>query len=251
MGVADVKCERQRKAMTIFHRDELVDFLGKVPERWEVLNRDDMSARESKLTLLVFYAGLTEYRFDFFYRLQDHPQGFAFEGQASGRKGFAKVGHAAFSEVYPYWVEAYELHESHWFENDYRPKLELVPRFEILYPVKWRLTELGTNTLIGTSDPLDEIEGYGVISNRKLIDRYSKPHSVRVENFNELADVLHQPVADPWGLHCKRCKDKRYTHQEIAEEWKVRHPESKETIAQLKKRSENYAAEQNRRAKNS
>ena len=237
--------------MTIPQRDELVDVLGKVPERWEVLNRDNMTVRESKLTLLVFYAGLTEYRFEFFYRLQDHPQGFAFEGQASGRKGFAKVGFAAFSEAYPFWVEAYELHESRWFENDYLPKLELVPRFEILYPVKWRLSELGTNTLKETRDPLDEIEGYGVISNRKLVDRYSNPTSVRVENFDELADVLHQPVADPWELHCKRCKDKHYTHKEIAEEWKVRHPESKETVAQLKKRSENYAAEQNRRAKGS
>ena len=223
--------------MTIPHRDELVDFLRKVPERWEVLSRDNMSARESKITLMVFYAGLTEYRFEFVYRLQDHPQGFAFEGQASGRKGFAKVGLAAFSEAYPFWVEAYELHESRWFENDYLPKLEL--------------SELGTNTLKETRDPLDEIEGYGVISNRKLIDRCSKPNSVRVENFDELADVLHQPVADPWELHCKRCKDKRYTHQEIAKEWKVRHPESKETVAQLKKRSENYAAEQNRRAKSS
>ncbi len=87
-----------------------------------------MSVRESKLNLLVFYAGLTEYRFEFLYRLQDHPQGFAFEGQASGRKGFAKIGSAAFSDAYPFWVEAYELYESRWFENDYLLKLELVPR---------------------------------------------------------------------------------------------------------------------------
>ena len=243
--------KRRDAAPTIPERDEVVEYLGKVPERWDFLNRDNMSVRESKLNLLVFYAGLTEYRFEFFYRLQDHPQGFSFEGQASGRKGFAKIGFAAIHEAYPFWVEAYELHESRWFENEYLPRLPLVPRFEIHYPVKWRLSELGTNALKGTSDPLDEIEGYGRITNCKLIDRDSKPYSVRVENFDELADVMHQHVADPWELHCKRCKDKRYTHQEIAEEWKVRHPESKETVAQLKKRSENYAAEQNRRAKSS
>jgi hypothetical protein len=39
--------------------------------------------------------------------------------------------------------------------------------------------------------------------------------------------------------------------RKLAEEWKVRHPESKETVAQLKKRSENYAAEKNRGAKHS
>ncbi len=243
--------KRQDAAPTIPERDELVEYLSKVPERWEVLNRDNMSVRESKLNLMVFYAGLTEYRFDFFYRLQDHPQGFSFEGQASGRKGFAKIGFAAINEAYPFWVEAFELHEWQCFENDSQPKLELVPRFEIRYPVKWRLSELGAIALKRTSDPLDEIEGYGRITNRKLIDRESEPNSVRIENFDELADLLHHPVVDPWELHCKRCKDKRYTHQEIAEEWKVRHPEAKETVAQLKKRSENYAAEQNRRAKSS
>ena len=39
--------------------------------------------------------------------------------------------------------------------------------------------------------------------------------------------------------------------RKLAEEWKVRHPESKETVAQLKTRSENYAAEKNRGAKHS
>ena len=67
-----------------------------------------------------------------------------------------------------------------------------------------------------------------------------------------LGDLISRNITRPtnqWELHCETMEADGARHRDIAKSWKAAHPEDKRTIDELKKASENYRAERNRKRK--
>lgn len=92
----------------------------------------------------------------------------------------------------------------------------------------------------------------GAVPNESLVKARSEINALAVV-VRQMANQPPEPPPvqppDPWALHCETMEAEGYRHSDTAKSWKAAHPEDRRSIAEVKKASENYRAERNRKRK--
>lgn len=189
----------------------VIALLDRAPVRWESVDRDALSASESRALGLLVAAGLVELRagFDFFLAGQD--QGLRLTLEISGDTGLAEALGSVLTDLWARWGETIE--KMHTQGMAAAQTVSLVPHAQS----HWRLSEQGALARADMHSSDEDVRG-GVLMH--IMGRWAEipglgRHPVPVFSEDRPEALRDLPVQEVTG--CGRCVERRWVNQAEAE----------------------------------
>ena len=186
--------------------EAILKLLAQVPQRWEELNREALSALEDKALFLLTGAGLIERKFFIRAWLIGHPVQVEVTALLTGEKGLAKAMDPVFATVWNCWEGFYRQRKDGPEES--RPMFFC----QRTAPEQWRLNDQGViacqDVAQGRSKVVLDfvhrrtavfygkvVPGYGRAERIEKVHRADSPTKVEVTNLSELSGPLKDIAA--------------------------------------------------------